>query len=241
MASQYVIIVAGGTGSRMSGNLPNQFLIFDDKPVLVHTIKRWTDFQSNIPIILVIPQTHHATWTQIAEQFDVQGNITIVYGGSERFYSVQNALQYIPDNVLVAIHDAVRPLVSIETIASSFLLANKHGSAIPYIVPQASVRIEKDDGNNFPLNRKALRIIQTPQTFSSSKLKQAYQQPFQDDFTDDATVWEKAGEKVFLFEGNPENIKITTVLDLKIIECLKKINIYCNCLQIKSSNPKIII
>ena len=218
MARQYVIIVAGGVGSRMSGNLPKQFLMLGDKPILLHTIERWSEFDPNIPIILVLPQTHHATWTQIAEQFDVQENITVVYGGSERFYSVQNALKHIPDDVLVAVHDAVRPFVSVETIASSFALAEQHNSAVPYIIPQESVRMEKTDGSNSPLNRKTLRIIQTPQTFSSNKLKQAYQQPFQNDFTDDATVWEKAGEKVFLFEGNPENIKITTPLDLKMAE-----------------------
>jgi len=216
MARQYVIIVAGGSGTRMSGDVPKQFLMLGDKPVLVHTIARWTAFQRNIPIILAIPQAHHATWTRIAEQFDVQANITVVYGGSERFYSVQNALEHVPNDVLVAVHDAVRPLVSVETIASSFALAEKHGSAVPYTIPHASVRMEDNDGNNVALNRKTLRLIQTPQTFSSNKLKQAYQQPYQDDFTDDATVWEKAGEKVFLFEGNPENMKITTDLDLKM-------------------------
>jgi 2-C-methyl-D-erythritol 4-phosphate cytidylyltransferase len=220
MAKRYVIIVAGGMGVRMSGNLPKQFLVLDDKPILVHTIQRWTEVDPNIPIILVLPQTHHATWTKIAETFDIQANISVVNGGSERFYSVQNALQHIPDDVFVAVHDAVRPLVSVETIAASFALAEKHGSAIPYIVPQESIRMEKDDGSNFPLNRKMLRIIQTPQTFLSKKLKQAYQQPYRDNFTDDASVWEQAGETVFLFEGNPENIKITTSLDLKIAECL---------------------
>jgi len=131
---------------------------------------------------------------------------------------------------LVAVHDAVRPLVSVETIASSFALAEKHGAAVPYAVPQASVRMEENDGNNFALNRKALRLIQTPQTFSSNKLKQAYKQPYQDDFTDDATVWEKTGEKVFLFEGNLENIKITTDLDLKI-SCALKAGESCPFLQ----------
>jgi 2-C-methyl-D-erythritol 4-phosphate cytidylyltransferase len=218
MTRQYVIIVAGGVGKRMSGNLPKQFLMLGDKPILLHTIARWTEFQQDIPIILVIPQTHHATWTQIAEQFDVQANITIVYGGSERFHSVQNALQYIPDDVLVAIHDAVRPCVSVETIASSFAWAEKYGSAVPYTVPQASMRIEKNDGSNISLNREALRIIQTPQTFLSNKLKRAYQQPFQDDFTDDATVWERVVERVFLFEGNSENIKITTDSDFVVLK-----------------------
>jgi 2-C-methyl-D-erythritol 4-phosphate cytidylyltransferase len=216
MANRYVIIVAGGVGVRMSGNLPKQFLMLGDKPILVHTIRRWTDFDPDISIILVLLAAHHATWTEIAEQFHVQANITVVYGGSERFHSVQNALQHLPDDVLVAVHDAVRPFVSVETIASSFALAEKHGSAVPYTVPQESVRMEQNAGNNFPLDRKTLRLIQTPQTFLSGKLKRAYQQPYQSDFTDDASVWEKAGETVFLFEGNLENIKITTPQELKI-------------------------
>ena len=223
MTGHYVIIVAGGVGARMSGNIPKQFLMLGDKPILLHTIERWTKFCSDIPIFLVLPQAHHATWREIAEQFDVQANITIVHGGSERFYSVRNALQYIPDDVLVAVHDGVRTFVSIETIASSFALAEKYGSAIPYTVPQASMRMENNDGSNSPLDRKALRIIQTPQTFLSNKLKQAYQQPYQDDFTDDATVWEKAGERVFLFEGNLENIKITTDWDLEMTERMVKL------------------
>jgi len=216
MVRRYVIIVAGGAGVRMSGNLPKQFLMLGNKPILLHTIQRWTEFDPDIPIILVLPQAHHATWTEISKQFNVQANITVVYGGSERFYSVQNALQHIPDNVLVAVHDAVRPFVSVETIAASFAWAEKYGSAVPYTIPQESVRMEKDDGNNIPLNRDRLRNIQTPQTFLSTKLKQAYQHPYQNDFTDDASVWEKAGEKVFLFEGNRENIKITTEWDLRV-------------------------
>jgi 2-C-methyl-D-erythritol 4-phosphate cytidylyltransferase len=220
MAGRYVIIVAGGVGVRMSGNLPKQFLMLGDKPILVHTIQRWTKFDPDIPIILVLPETHHATWKEITEQFDVQGNITVVNGGSERFYSVKNALQHVPDDVLVAIHDAVRPLVSGETIAASFALAEQHGSAVPYTIPQESVRMEKNDGSNFPLNRNMLRIIQTPQTFVSTKLKQSYQQSYRDDFTDDASVWEQAGETVFLFEGNRENIKITTALDLEMAKGL---------------------
>ena len=220
MARRYVIIVAGGMGVRMFGNVPKQFLMLGDKPILLHTLRRWMEFDPDIPIILVLPQTHHATWTEIAKQFDVQANISVVYGGSERFYSVKNALQHIPDDVLVAVHDAVRPFVSVETIASSFTWAEKHGSAVPYTIPHESVRMEKDDGNNFPLNRNMLRNIQTPQTFLSNKLKQAYQQPFHSDFTDDASVWEKTGETLFLFEGNRENIKITTEWDLKVAGCL---------------------
>jgi len=219
MAKRYVIIVAGGVGVRMSGNVPKQFLLLGDKLILAHTIQRWTEFDPDIPIVLVLPQTHHATWTEAAQQFDIQANISIVYGGSERFYSVQNALQHIPDDVLVAVHDAVRPFVAVETIATSFALAEKHGAAVPYTIPQESVRMENDDGSNFPLNRNMLRNIQTPQTFRSTKLKRAYQQPYQNDFTDDASVWEKAGEKVFLFEGNRENMKITTAMDLEMAKC----------------------
>jgi len=219
MAERYVIIVAGGMGVRMSGNIPKQFLLLGDKPILLHTIQRWTEFDPDISIILVLPQAHHATWREITKQFDIQKNITVVYGGSERFYSVQNALQHVPNDVLVAVHDAVRPFVSVETIAASFALAEKHGSAVPYTIPQESVRIKKEDGSNLPLNRNMLRNIQTPQTFSSTQLKQAYQLPYHDGFTDDASVWEKASETVFLFKGNRENIKITTEWDLRVAEC----------------------
>jgi 2-C-methyl-D-erythritol 4-phosphate cytidylyltransferase len=220
MAGRYVIIVAGGVGTRMSGNLPKQFLMLGNKPILLHTLLRWDAFDPEILMILALPEAHHATWNAITERFTVLKNITLVNGGSERFYSVQNALQHVPDDVFVAIHDAVRPLVSVETIAASFALAQQHGSAVPYTIPQESVRMEKPDGSNIPLNRNALRIIQTPQTFFATKLKHAYQQPYQTHFTDDASVWEQAGETVFLFEGNRENIKITTPVDLRVAEGL---------------------
>jgi 2-C-methyl-D-erythritol 4-phosphate cytidylyltransferase len=222
MTRQYAIIVAGGSGARMSENVPKQFLLLSEKPILVHTIERWLEFCPDIPIILVLPHAHLETWKEMTEKFNIKANITVVNGGKERFHSVQNALRHVPDGVLVAVHDAVRPLVSVETIETSFQLAEKHGSAVPYTVPQASMRIENDDGINVSINRKLFRIIQTPQTFSSSKLKQAYQQPYRDDFTDDASVWEKTGEKVWLFEGNEENIKITTPWDLKVAECFLK-------------------
>ncbi|MDR0364869.1 MAG: 2-C-methyl-D-erythritol 4-phosphate cytidylyltransferase [Bacteroidales bacterium] len=217
---RYVVIVAGGIGSRMGEEIPKQFLPLHNKPIIIHTINQFLIFDPDIQIVAALPELHFPRWKTLAKKYNLFENIAVVFGGQQRFDTVKNALKIIPDGALVAIHDAVRPIVSIKTIAQSFKTAEKFGSAIPYVLPGASVRFDDENGNIAPLDRNKVRIIQTPQTFHSTKLKEAYLQSYQENFTDDAAVWEKAGNKLTFFEGDTENIKITLPIDLKIAEYL---------------------
>jgi 2-C-methyl-D-erythritol 4-phosphate cytidylyltransferase len=214
-----VIIVAGGAGKRMGGDIPKQFIEIGGKPVLMHTILRFFDFDSNIFIVLVLPFHQIETWNLLCSQHRFMLPHQIVAGGDERYNSVKNGLEKISDNQLVAIHDGVRPLVSRETISKSYQLAEIYGSAVPSVPVKESLR-EVLEGKNRPVDRRNFYLIQTPQTFKSSLIKQAYQKPYNPLFTDDASVFEAAGNEVHLFEGNIENIKITTPTDLKIAAIL---------------------
>jgi len=214
-----VIIVAGGAGKRMGGDIPKQFIEIGGKPVLMHTILRFFDFDSNIFIVLVLPFHQIETWNLLCSQHRFMLPHQIVAGGDERYNSVKNGLEKISDNQLVAIHDGVRPLVSRETISKSYQLAEIYGSAVPSVPVKESLR-EVLEGKNRPVDRRNFYLIQTPQTFKSSLIKQAYQKPYNPLFTDDASVFEAAGNEVHLFEGNIENIKITTPADLKMAEAL---------------------
>jgi len=214
-----VIIVAGGAGKRMGGDIPKQFIEIAGKPVLMHTMLRFFDFDSNIYIVLVLPFHQIETWNRLCSQHRFMLPHQIVAGGDERYNSVKNGLEKISDDQLVAIHDGVRPLVSRETISKSFEMAEIYGSAVPSVPVKESLR-EVLEGKNRPVDRRNFYLIQTPQTFKSSLIKQAYQKPYNPLFTDDASVFEAAGNEVHLFEGNIENIKITTPTDLKIAAIL---------------------
>jgi len=214
-----VIIVAGGAGKRMGGGIPKQFIEIGGKPILMHTMLRFFDFDSNIFIVLVLPFHQIETWNLLCSQHRFMLPHQIVAGGNERYDSVKKGLEKISDNQLVAIHDGVRPLVSRETISKSFEMAEIYGSAVPSVPVKESLR-EVLEGKNRPVDRRNFYLIQTPQTFKSSLIKQAYQKPYNPLFTDDASVFEAAGNEVHLFEGNIENIKITTPTDLKIAAIL---------------------
>jgi len=214
-----VIIVAGGAGKRMGGDIPKQFIEIGGKPILMHTMLRFFDFDSNIFIVLVLPFHQIETWNLLCSQHRFMLPHQIVAGGNERYDSVKNGLEKISDNQLVAIHDGVRPMVSRETISKSFEMAEIYGSAVPSVPVKESLR-EVLEGKNRPVDRRNFYLIQTPQTFKSSLIKQAYQKPYNPLFTDDASVFEAAGNEVHLFEGNIENIKITTPTDLKIAAIL---------------------
>ena len=209
-----VIIVAGGKGLRMSADVPKQFILLKDKPILMHTIETFFNFDSSIKIILVLPQEHISLWQQLCEKHDCKIDCTIVEGGAERFFSVKNGLNFVDENSIVAIHDGVRPFVSRKTLENCFATAEKWGNSVPVVPLNESVRWVKNHENRH-INRANLRIVQTPQVFRSDILQSAYQQPFSDFFTDDASVVEAFGEKINLVEGNPENIKITTKNDLR--------------------------
>lgn len=215
----YALIVAGGTGSRMGTDIPKQFLELSGKPVLMHTIERFWSFDVSIKIVTVLPEDQMGYWEELQKKHSFSIPCTLVKGGPARFFSVKNGLEMIEDSSLVAIHDGVRPLVSLDTIKRCFDAAQKFGNAVPVISPADSVRMITEQGN-MPVNRQFLRIIQTPQVFDSKLIKKAYLQDYSPEFTDDASLLEKTGETIHLVEGNRENLKITNPEDLAVAEAL---------------------
>jgi 2-C-methyl-D-erythritol 4-phosphate cytidylyltransferase len=223
MLPKYVIITAGGSGVRMNTPLPKQFLLLLGKPVLMQTIEAFIRFQADIHIIIVLPRDQMGYWEDLCNRYNFKHPCKIEEGGPTRFHSVKNGLKHVPENALVAIHDGVRPLVSDETITNAFFYAEKFGNGIPTIGIAESVRFV-DHAHNKPINRDSLRIIQTPQCFKAELIKQAFNTSYDESFTDDASVLEKMGERIYLSQGNKENIKITTPEDLLIAEAILKKN-----------------
>ncbi len=209
-----VIVVAGGVGKRMGANIPKQFLLLRDKPILMHTLNRFYEAYKHLDLrlILVLNPDYFDFWRTLKQEFNFQLPLIEVSGGKERFHSVKNGLALAYDQGVIAVHDAVRPFVTREFLLEAYKLAKVHGNAVPYTLPKSSVRIEIDNENK-PLPRDKVRLIQTPQIFDAKKLKQAYKVRFNPEFTDDATVYQSLGEKIFLFEGLDFNIKITTEAD----------------------------
>lgn len=216
---KYAIIVAGGAGIRMGTETPKQFLELKGKPVIMHSMNRFFNFDENITLIVVLPEHQINFWKNLCEKHHYQVPHQIVSGGSERFFSVKNGLSLVEENAIVAIHDAVRPLVSASTIKSAFDAAMQFGSGIPAIALSDSIRKIEED-KNFAVDRKQYQIIQTPQCFLTTALLKAFNQEYKSEFTDDATVLESIGETIFLTQGNSENIKITTPSDLKLAAAL---------------------
>ena len=215
----YVVIVAGGSGKRMGAEIPKQFLELAGRPVLMHTIERFKAFNEKIEIITVLPENQIRHWLDLQKKYSFNILQTLVKGGSHRFFSVKNGLKFVNVPGLVAIHDGVRPFVSIDTIKRCFETAEKLGNAIPSISPTESLRIVSEQGST-PVNRMHVKQIQTPQVFDAALIKKAYLQEYMPEFTDDATVLEKMGEKINLIDGNRENIKITNPEDLIISTAL---------------------
>jgi 2-C-methyl-D-erythritol 4-phosphate cytidylyltransferase len=211
----YVIIVAGGSGKRMGADIPKQFLELGGRPLLMHTIERFRTFDESIEIITVLPENQIRHWCDLQEKYSFRIPQTMVKGGSSRFYSVRNGLEFVEEPGLVAVHDGVRPFVSLDTIQRCFEVAEKLGNAIPVLPPSDTLRIISGKEST-TLNRMNVRLVQTPQVFHSELLKEAYKQAYVPEFTDDATVVEKTGVKINLVEGNRENIKITNPEDLLI-------------------------
>jgi len=215
----YALIVAGGSGKRMGAEVPKQFLELAGRPVLMHTIERFKAFNSDIEIITVLPENQLRHWIDLQKKHSFLVPHTLVKGGSTRFFSVRNGLKFVNEPGLVAIHDGVRPFVSIDTIKRCFDTAEELGNAIPSVSPADSLRLLTDQGNK-PINRLQIRQIQTPQVFNATLIKKAFSQEYNPEFTDDASVLEKMGEKINLIEGNRENIKITNPEDLLISTAL---------------------
>lgn len=215
----YVVIVAGGSGKRMGSEIPKQFLELEGRPVLMHTIERFKAFSESIEIITVLPENQLRHWIDLQKKYSFTIPQTIVKGGSTRFHSVRNGLKFVYTPGLVAIHDGVRPFVSLDTIKRCFSTAEKLGNAIPAISPAESFRIVSESGSS-PVNRLNVRLIQTPQVFITELIKKAYLQEYKPEYSDDATVLEGTGEKINIIEGNRENIKITNPEDLLISKAL---------------------
>ncbi len=209
------IIVAGGIGIRMNAGIPKQFVILAGKPLLMHTLKAFADFDAEMPLLVTIPKQYFKYWKTLCRDYTFKIKHQIVEGGETRFQSVRNALNYIPDGIWLAIHDGVRPMITKSMIELCFEEALSMGNAIPVISTYESLRII-DGSYSHPFDRSSIRVVQTPQVFPSSLIKKAYQQNYSADFTDDATVFESFGEKIHLTEGDPRNIKITNPVDLLI-------------------------
>jgi 2-C-methyl-D-erythritol 4-phosphate cytidylyltransferase len=217
----YVIIVAGGKGLRMGAEIPKQFLPIGGKPVLMRTIERFHEYDLALQIILVLPQDQQEFWHDLCRKHGFSIPHRIADGGDTRFQSSKNGLALIPDDDegVVAIHDGVRPFVSTDVIERCFDAARDDYAAIP-VMPITDTLRYIDRGHGHNVLRDYFRSVQTPQCFDISLAKQAFNQPYRETFTDDASVIESLGCQVTMVEGNKQNIKLTTPFDMKVAELL---------------------
>jgi 2-C-methyl-D-erythritol 4-phosphate cytidylyltransferase len=217
---KYAIIVAGGTGSRMKGDVPKQFMLLLGKPVVQYSIEAFHTYDPSIQIVLVIHPDYLLFWEKQCHEFHISVPFRVVKGGETRFDSVKNGLDTIDDeDGFVAVHDAARPVINTDFIDSIFTEAAIHGSAMPGIPLNDTIRVIEGDASR-QLDRTFLRAMQTPQVFKISELKRAYSQPYLPVFTDDASVMQSAGFPLHLSEGRPGNIKITHASDIALAEVL---------------------
>ena len=214
-----VIIVAGGSGSRMGGTLPKQFMLVGGQPILARTINAFRKALPTSRIVVVLPQEYIEFWKNFSARFDVAKH-SVVEGGEERFYSVRNGIEALSDAVdLIAVQDGVRPFASKEMILRAVACAAEHGSAIPVVKAVDSYRVVDGEESHI-IDRSPLRIVQTPQIFVAPILRTAYDTEFRAEFTDDASVVEYSGEKITLCEGEYNNFKITTPNDIILGEAI---------------------
>lgn len=218
------IIVAGGSGTRFGAQMPKQFLELGGKPILMRTIEAFVgnERDGSFDVIVTLPADQFELWQQLCERHSFSVPHHIVAGGDSRWHSVKNALDSIVDAAdvdVIAVHDGVRPLVTAALIKRALDTARLHGSAIPVVTLNDSVR-QLDGETSHALNRSSLRAVQTPQVFEAGLLMDAYRQPFDALFTDDASVVERMGHSVALVEGDPQNLKITRPMDLALAEYL---------------------
>lgn len=213
----YAIIVAGGKGLRMGGDVPKQFLPIGGRPVLMRTIEVFRDALDGIQIVLVLPTEQHDYWQMLCKDYSFHSPEMIAKGGETRFHSVKNGLELLPDDndAVVCVHDGVRPFVSKETIQRCFAAASEGKAVVPVVPIVETVRQLLPNGKSITRPRDEYRLVQTPQTFPLAMLKEAYQQPYTEAFTDDASVVEAFGKEIMMVEGNRENIKLTTPSDLR--------------------------
>jgi 2-C-methyl-D-erythritol 4-phosphate cytidylyltransferase len=211
---RYLILVAGGTGTRMNRPVAKQFLPLGGRPVIVHTLTRFREAYPDLYIVLVLHESLHPAWEEVVTAHPEARVDRVVNGGAERFHSVREGMAALPEGTgWVGIHDAVRPFAEVDTIRRCYEAAEKSGAAIPVVPVKDTIRQVGEQGSA-PLNRAALRAVQTPQVFSLPRLRVAYEVGYQPHFTDDASVWEFGGTDVTLVDGDLHNIKITTPEDL---------------------------
>ena len=218
----YIIIVAGGKGLRMGSDIPKQFLPVCNLPVLMRTIRRFREYSADINIILVLPKSQQDYWHSLCKEYQFDERYSIADGGETRFHSVSNGLSLIPDNAegVVGVHDGVRPFVSTSVIDECYETAREEYAAIPVYAVTDTLRYIDQRGGGKNVMRDDYRVVQTPQTFDIALAKQAFNQGYKAQFTDDASVVESLGCQVAMVEGNRENIKITTPFDIKVAEAL---------------------
>ena len=221
MDQNYALIVAGGKGVRMNASVPKQFIPLEGLPVLMHTLNAYHSYDHLLKLVLVLPSEEIENWHKLCKEYDFSVPHLTCEGGKDRTESVRNGLNEIDGNGLVAIHDGVRPFVNNQIIHDSYFHAGIHGNAIAAVKPKDSLR--RNEGEiSVAVDRQDYRIIQTPQTFRISLIKKAYEILNPNAVSDDATVLEKYGEKIFLFEGSYENIKITTPEDVELANLILK-------------------
>ena len=203
----------------MGGALPKQFMMLEQQPILARSINRIHEALPKAEIVVVLPAEHVELWRNMAARFDVARH-KIAIGGKERFHSVKSGLAALSEGVrTIAVHDAVRPLASKKLIIRLVLATEKHDAVIPVVAPTDSYRLVEGDDSKI-IDRSTLRMVQTPQLFRAEALRKAYEQEFSESFTDDASVVEAAGYKVALEEGERENFKITTPLDITLARAI---------------------
>lgn len=213
----YAIIVAGGSGSRMQSDIPKQFMLLNGKPLMMHTIEAFYHSDIQPEIILVLSNTYYDYWDELCRKYTFTIPHKLVNSGAERFYSVKNGIESISDEGIISIHDAVRPLVSNDLICKTYREAEETGCSVAAIKSKDSIR-QKQGNTTVSLNRDEVFLVQTPQVFNSLILNRAYQQDYNHEFTDDASVVERSGIPIKLTEGEIKNIKITFPEDMQLAE-----------------------
>lgn len=214
----YAIIVAGGKGLRMGGDVPKQFQLVGGRPVLMHTLQQFRNAFADLQVILVLPREQQDYWRELCRQYEFGVEHRVADGGQTRFHSVKNGLALIPDGEegIVGVHDGVRPFASADLIRRCYAAAVEAEAVVPAVPVVESLRHEERGA----IDRKGYRLVQTPQTFSIPLLKAAYRQAYLETFTDDASVVEAYGHRVAMIDGIRENIKLTTPFDMVVAEAL---------------------
>ena len=222
----YIIILAGGKGLRMGTDIPKQFLPIGGLPVLMHTVKRFREYSKELNIILVLPKQQQEYWQALCDEYQFMEDYTIADGGETRFHSIKNGLKLIPDDAqgLVGVHDGVRPFPSVEVIRNCYETARKTGSAIPVIPVVETIRHLGTKVQSSTVPRDEYRLVQTPQVFKLPLYRAALDKAISEksELTDDCSAVERMGKVVFLIDGEEENLKITTPVDLIFAEAVLK-------------------